>query len=329
MTNNTKEKSTFKPVLYAVCSAVIVGVVLTLLTVFAFTTRYTAFSAEKVAKAYTDCIVQTGDGYNAYKNTLVSKNQKYGNFIINAYMLPYVNEEAEKNAEIGTGSVAEAEMLDKVYNDMYDYYISLITQYGYDNYDAIFSNYFAKLKEVRTEIIGDDYMDTDFMFSVFESNVDTFGKSLTGTELEYEADGKTVKQEATIGAYQEIFGENYKLITNVVKTTSLSDDEVKAYADGYAERISAISKSGEAKADQFGIKDVDSKHTYKSDMISAFEKLDVSGDINAVKQCELEIITDDATVVATQNVYVVQIGNSWYVDNSNIDTSALYITINK
>ena len=90
MADKTETKKAFKPGLYAVIAGVVVAVVLVVITIFAFTSRYTAFSPEKVAQAYTDTIVQTGDGYNAYKNTLVSKNAKFGNFIIDAYMKPYI-----------------------------------------------------------------------------------------------------------------------------------------------------------------------------------------------------------------------------------------------
>ena len=86
----TKEKKGFNAALYAVVAGIVVAVALVLITIFAFTTRYTGFSNEKVAQAYVDTIVQTGDGYNAYKNTLVSKNQKFGKFVTNAYMLPYI-----------------------------------------------------------------------------------------------------------------------------------------------------------------------------------------------------------------------------------------------
>ena len=64
----TKEKKGFNAALYAVIAGIVVAVLLALITIFAFTTRYTGFSAEKVAQAYVDTIVQTGDGYNAYKN---------------------------------------------------------------------------------------------------------------------------------------------------------------------------------------------------------------------------------------------------------------------
>lgn len=319
-------KKEFKAGAYAVISGVIVAVILVALTIFAFTTRYTAFKPEKVAQTYVDTIVQSGDGYNAYKNTLVSKNQKYGNFIINAYMLPYVNDGDDvKQADfVGTGNEDEAHAIDTVYETMYDYYVELVNQYGYDDYDSIYTNYFAKLSELRKEVYGDEYMDTDFMFGAFESNVSTYGNSLKGTEETLAADGKTVLQEASVGKYQEMFGEDYKLTAAVTECTALTEDEVKAYVAEYKERITPVVQSGEEKADAFGLADTEDS-TPKSDMISAYEKLDCSDDITAVDKCTVQVTLADGTVVATQELFVVQIGNSWYVDNTNIDTSALYL----
>ena len=102
-----KKRKALTAALYAVVAGIVVAVALVLITIFAFTTRYTGFSNEKVAQAYVDTIVQTGDGYNAYKNTLVSKNQKFGKFVTNAYMLPYINEDTEKASFVGTGTDEE------------------------------------------------------------------------------------------------------------------------------------------------------------------------------------------------------------------------------
>lgn len=335
----TKEKKGFKIGIYSVVSGVVIAVVLVLLTIYAFTTRYTAFSPEKVAQSFTDTIVQTGDGYNAYKVTLVSKNAKYGDFIIDAYMAPYVNDGDDvKQADfVGTGSQEEADSIDKVYNTMYDYYIELMNTYGYDDYDSIFNNYFAKLKEVRNQVYGDEYMDTEYMFGAFESNVDTYAKSLTGTEETLAEDGKTVLQEESVGKYQTMYGEDYKLTSTTVNCQELTDDEVKTYIAEYKNRITPVAESGEAKADSFGIVDT-TKETKllgiipqkkeiktKTNMVDAFKNLDCSDSISAVDLCTVEVKTEDGSVVAVQQVYVVEIGNSWYVDNTNVDTSGLYL----
>lgn len=318
----TKEKKGFRAGAYAVISCVLVGAILVGLTIFAFTSRYTAFSPEKVAKFYTDTIVQTGDGYNAYKNTLVAKNMKYGDFIRNAYMAPYVNngDDVDQAEFVGKGTAEEMAAIDEVYNTMYDYYVELINAYGYDNYDAIFDNYFQELCAVRKAVYGDYYMDTEFMFGAFESNVDRYGKSLTGTEQKLAQDNKTVLQEKTTGKYQEMYGEDYKLTCVVKSCDELSADEVKAYVDDYSARIKPVAEVGEAKASEAGLTD-----DAKESMISSYAKLDNSEAINAVAKAVVDVQLEDGTVVATQELYIVEIGNSWYVDNTNIDTTNLYI----
>ncbi|MGN1123115.1 MAG: hypothetical protein ACI4RR_02130 [Eubacterium sp.] len=319
-------KKEFKPGLYAVFAGVIVAVLLVVITIFAFTTRYTAFSPEKVAQTYVDTIVQTGDGYNAYKNTLVSKNSKYGDFIRSAYMLPYVNDGDDvKQAEfVGTGSDEESKALDEVYSTMYGYYVELLNTYGFDDYNSIYANYFAKLAEVRKDVYNDEYMDYEYMFGAFEANVSAYGSSLTGTDEVIAQDGKTVLQEKTIGKYQEMYGEDYRLTATVKECTQLSADEAKAYVAEYKERITPVAQMGSAKADEFGLSDTDDD-TPKSNMTDAFAALDNSEAISNVAKCVVEVTLDDGTVVATQEVYVVEIGNSWYVDDTNAETSALYL----
>ena len=323
----TKSKKGFNTGLYGVIAGVLVAAILVGMTVFAFTTRYNAFSPEKVAQSYADTIVQTGDGYNALKVSLVSKNQKFGNFVINAYMAPYVNDNSgkkkgekkiEQNKEIGTGSKKEAKLLDTVYNTMYDYYKELMETVGLQNYDEFYSLYFAKLKEVRAAVLQDDYMDTDFMFSVFESNVQTYANKLTGTKEKLAADKKTVIQKASTGIYQELYGEDYKLTTAVTDTKELSADEVEAYATGYKNRVVPIAQNNEAIADT-----LDDKKS--SAMKEAFDNLNVADSIEAVDECTVEVTNQNGDVVANAKVYVVKIGNSWYVDNSNTDTAPLYL----
>jgi len=327
-------KKEFKAGLYAVIVGVIMAVVLAGLTVYAYTTRYTAFSPEKVAKSYVDTIIQTGDGYNAYKNTLVSKNAKYGDFIRAAYMKPYVNEKDEKGEDIpqaefvGTGSQEEQEAIDKVYNTMYEFYCKLINEYGWDNYDEVFNQYFAKLVEVRKEVYGDEFMNFDYMFGALEANVATYGESLTGAEEMLAADGKTVLREAFDGKYQTTFGKDYKFITEVKSCEELSEADAKAYVEEYKARITPVAESGEAKADSFGLEDKTvGKKTdkAKSSMIEAFKKLDCSEDISGVAKVECEVTLEDGKLVAIQELYVVKIGRSWYVDNTNIDTTRLYL----
>lgn len=311
-----KEKKGFRAGAYAVFAGVVVAVILVLLTIFAFTTRYTAFSPEKVAVAYTDCIVQTGDGYNAYKQTLVSKNQKFGNFVIDAYMTPYINngKKIKQNEVIGSGTQEETDLLDGIYATMYDYYVELVNTYGFDNYDAIFSNYFAKLKEVRVEVLKDDYMSTDFMFGVFEANVASYGESLTGTEQELAKDNKTVLKEATVGKYQEMFGEDYKFTTTVSGSKELEGAELEAYLAEYKQRAESLAPT---------VPDFVNDEQ-KAKMTEANAKINCAEDITSVAEVDLEVKNGES-VVANQKVFVVKIGNSWYVDQTNVDTSSLYL----
>ena len=344
-----KEKKGLNTGVYAVVTSIILAVVLVVLTVFSVATKYTAFSPEKLAQSYVDTVVQTGDGYNAYKVTLVSNHMKYGDFIRVAYMRPYVNDGDDvKQADfVGTGSTKEQEAIDSVYNTMYTYYVELLKTYGYDDYDAVFDNYFKKLIEVRHNIYGDDYMDMDYMFGAFEANVQTYANSLTGTRRVFAQDDKTILTEESIGAYQIMFGEMqdvevdalvdgkkqtvveqqpvYKLTCEVKECTELSADEAKAYVEEYSARIKPVAESGAAKADSFGIVD-EEKKTYKSDMVDAFAGLDCSDKINSVAKVTVEVKIQSGETVATQELYVVKIGKSWYVDNTNINTSGLYLS---
>lgn len=327
----------FKAGVYSVVAGVVVAVVLVAITVYAYTARYTALDPGKVALAYVDTIAQTGDGYNAYKNSLVSKNAKYGDFIYDAYMKPYVNTDAKQAEFVGSGTEQEAQAIDRVYSEMYDYYIQLLETYGLDDYDSVFTEYFARLAQVRREVYGDEYMDRDYMFGVFESNVSSYGKSLTGTDQVLAEDEKTVVQEKSIGKYQEMYGEDYKLTSTVESVEALSNAEMQEYIAAYKQRIEPVAQSGEERAEQFGLEDkttqkkvlfftVDETSNDKTAMKEAFEKLDCSGSISAVSKATVNVSLADGTSVATQEVYVVRIGNSWYVDNTNIDTSGLYFS---
>lgn len=340
-----KDKKGFNAGVYAVATSIILAVVLVIMTIFSVATKYTAFSPEKIAQSYVDGIVQTGDGYNAYKVTLVSKNQKYGDFIIKAYMSPYVNDgEDVKQADfVGTGSEAEQKAIDDVYNTMYSYYVELVRSDGWDNYDAVFSKYFARLAEVRKAVYGDEFMNTEFMFGAFEANVQNYANSLTGTKRTFSPDNKKVLSEETIGAYQMMFGEIqkvetenivdgkkqtvieeqpvYKLTTEVKSCKELSEADTKAYVEEFSKRIKSVAESGEAKADKFGLKDEN-----KDAMVDAFKNLDCAEDISSVAKVSLEVTEQNGKTVATQELYVVKIGSSWYVDNTNINTSALYIS---
>ena len=323
-----KEKKAFRAGAYAVFAGIIIAVVLVALTIFAYTTRYTALSPEKTAQSYIDGIVQTGDGYNSYKTTLVSQNgkMKYGDFIRRAYMVAYVNDgEDVKQADfVGTGNDEEQKAIDTVYAQMYDYYLELLNTYGWDDYDSFFTKYFEKLVQVRYAVYGDEYMDMEFMFGALESNVQTYADYLTGTEEVLAADNKTVLSEATEGEYQKLFGEDYKITATVADFKEFSADETKAYVEAYKARIAPIAQGGEARADSLGVTDTEDNDA-KTAMTEAFAGLDHSEQIESAGEVSVSVKDENGKVDVSITVPVVKIGKSWYVDNTNLSTRELYL----
>ena len=89
-----KQEKTFNTKLYALVVFLLVAAILVVSTVATFSSKYIAFKPEKVAQAYADTIAQTGDGYNANKYALVSKSEKYGDFIRKYYMYPVIYKDA-------------------------------------------------------------------------------------------------------------------------------------------------------------------------------------------------------------------------------------------
>ena len=173
---------------------------------------------------------------------------------------------------------------------MYPYYVELLGQYGWDDADAMFTNYFAKYQQVRGQVFGDQYLDDEGMFTALEANVKTYGESLTGTEETYDKNTKVKLTDKTIGAYQKALGEDYKLTTTVTDVQSVED--VKAYT---AKMNTQLLENYEVSAD----------------------------DIRAVSTCTVQVTDAKGTRVATCNLTVVQIGHTGYVDNTTADTSAL------
>lgn len=300
-----KEK-TMNTKLYAVIAFFAIAAVLAIATVTTFSSKYTAFHPEKVAQAYTDSIVQTGDGYNAYKYALVSKSEKYGDFIRMYYMYPMIYKDAgykpgddtknlkglnDKDNKSDKTKNDDGSLAGQVIDAMYPVYVQLLETYGWDNYDAIFTQYFAKLQAVRAQVFGDTYLDDEIMFAALESNVTSYGKTLTGTKEEYDKNTKKKISEKTIGAYQTKYGEDYALKVTTKDVKNVED------VQGYIASMQA-------------------------ELLETYE-VDVQ-DISAVNVCTVEVALADGTVVATQEVLVVKIGNTWYVDNTTIDTMALY-----
>ena len=298
-----KEKS-FNTKLYAVVAFLAIAVFLALTCVFTFKARYTAFHPEELARTYVDTIVQTGDGYNAYKNTLASKSSKYGDFIRKYYINPAVYRDTDfeigGNTDSLTGYNDDSFKGEKTLNDdgtlsgqltekMYAYYVELIEEFGWDDYDAVYSLYIEKLTETREEIFSDKYFTDEIFFTSFEANVAQYGDSLTGTEDVFDENTGVQLSSKTTGVYQTAYGEDYKFtcVADEVKTVNV--DEYKAAAN-----------------------------------TEVFETYGVStDDISDVQTITVKVNTEDKEV-AEINVTVVKIGMSWYVDNTVTDTAVLY-----
>lgn len=302
------EKKEFNYGLYAVSVFAIVTVAILIITLFTFKSKYIAFDAEKVAVNYVDSIVQKGDGYNAYKNTLVSKNSKYGDFIREQYMNPviYPKYKVGEGTDGLKGYNDESYMSDKTKNDdgslagqladeMYVYYVQLLETYGWDDYDSFFKNYFAKLAEVRQGIFGDEYLSDEVMFTALEANVASYGDSLTGTEAVTDEKSGVTTGEDTVGFYQTAFGEDYKINESIKNVEALNVDAYKTSLD--AEMLKTYNVSAD--------------------------------DITEAVAVTVDVVLEDGTAIAQLTVNEVKIGNSWYVDNTNADTSALYPALAK
>ncbi|MEZ3496864.1 MAG: hypothetical protein K1V97_04775 [Lachnospiraceae bacterium] len=301
-----KKEKGFNLKLYATAAFFAVLAALVLITVFTFKAKYTAYHPEEVARNYVDTIAQTGDGYNAYKNALISKSQKYGDFIRAYYMNPVIyrdtaykpGDDIKKcgykgyNEESYMGEKSkndDGSLQGQVIDTMYDYYVELAAN-GWDDYDTIFTSYFAKLTEVRKAVFGDDYMTDEIMFTVLEGNVMKYGQSLTGTEDEFDKNTGNQTSFKSIGAYQTAYGEDYKFTTAVKAEKEM---DLAAYKSALSAETLAT----------YGVQ---------------------AADIGAVKCYTVTVSTEDGKAVAEADVVVAQIKNSWYVDNTATDTSSLY-----
>lgn len=305
----SKENKKFNYGLYAVSVFVIIAAALVLITTFNFKSKYIAFDKEKVAVNFVDTVAQKGDGYNAYKFTVVSKDSKYGDFIRQQFMYPVIYPGYEpgmdkkafdelKKSGLNTDEHKsdatkndDGKLAGEVAKQMLDYYKELMQNGGWDDYNTVFTSYFAKLVEVRKEVFGDDYMSDDVMFTALEANVASYGDSLTGTEEKLAADDKTVIQQKSTGYYQTVYGDNYKLVTTAKNAEAVAD--LAAYK---ANLDSEVLKTYGVSAD----------------------------DITEAAKVLVEVALEDGTTVASVEVYEVKIGSTWYVDNLSTNTQVLY-----
>lgn len=299
-----KEK-VFNTKLYAIITFFVIAALLAVICVSTFSARYIGFHPDELAKTYVDTIVQTGDGYNAYKNTLVSKNSKYGDFIRKYYIEPAVYRDTDFKVGDDTADFVgyndEKYMSDATVNDdgtlsgklidtMYPFYEELVSSCGWDNYDYMFANYIGKLIEVRQEIFGDEYLTDETFFSAFEANVAMYGDKLKGTEDTFDENSGVQLTYASTGVYESEFGEDYKFNIFIAAENEIDISDYKSSVD-----------------------------------ITAFASYSVTlDDISEAKEFTVDIELADGEYLTSVDIVVVKIGSTWYVDNTSTDTSDLY-----
>ena len=291
-----KEKN-FNVKLYAIVAFFAVAAILALTCVTTFRAKYIAFHPEDLARAYVDTIVQTGDGYNAYKNTLVSKSMKYGDFIRENYINPVVTEDGKDySADEYKGEKTlndDGSLAGQLTEGMYAVYETLVGRYGWDDYDSIFTEYVKTLREMREDVFGDKFFNDEVFFTAFEANVAAFGKALTGTDETYDENTGVKLSEKTQGEYQKLYGEDYKIVCKAGEVEN-------GYVDGW-------------------LMNADTK---------ALESYGVEADkISEVATVKVEVSLDGGEKLSVCTVTLVKIGMSWYVDNLSTDTSSLYLPL--
>lgn len=292
MANNEKG---FNFKLYGIISFVAVAVILVVVCAATFSAKYMAFHPERLAEFYVDTIVQTGDGYNAYKNTLVSKEMKYGDFIRRNYIDLFVERDGKNYSDesfkgektLNDDGTLSGELIER----MYPVYKKLIETFGWDDYNSIFLAYLKSLIAEREDIFGDKFFNDEVFFTAFEANVSAYGKTLTGTEELYDENSGVKLSEKTEGKYTEAFGEDYRFICNAVRTE-----------EGYPSQYNENDFSGIYET--YGVSDEE------------FEE---------VKTVYVEVALGTGEVIAECEVALVKIGMSWYVDNLKTNTRALFM----
>ncbi len=291
---NKKEKS-FNIKAYAVISIIAVAAILVVVCVATFNSKYIAFHPEKVAENFVSTIVSGGDGYNAYKNTVLSKNDKFGDFIRKNYIEPAVKTDEDGKLYSDDLFKGEKTLSDdgafsgKLISEMYPVYEKLVNTCGWDDYDSIFTGYIEKLKSAREEIFGDKFFNDEVFFTAFEANVYSYADKLKGTQELFDENTGVKLSEKSIGIYQELYGEDYRFEVSAVNVTDVDKTEYLSKAD--TERYTS-----------YGVE---------------------TEDISAVKTVAVSVFEDGKELLKA-DVKLIKIGKSWYVDNTATTTSALY-----
>ncbi len=268
------------------------------------------FSAEKTATEFTKQIVCLGDGYNAYKKTIICKNYEWEEFLEQYYIYPviYLDSNYEPFMDISDlkgyndesyrdESNREKNNLpfSKFTDEQFANYLSLMMGYnGWDDYDSVLKAYFDSLKRSSKTSYNDEYITKEFMFEALEANVEDYGVYIGG-KTEYGIIDKKLKKVETYGILDKKYGVDCEIEFEIEKTTDFTD--ITAY-------VSAIDST---KLELYKISPDEIK---EAKMVT----------VNVVIGGKIRKVID---------VYTVKIGNEWYVDNTKTKTDVLYELFDK
>lgn len=300
----TKENKTAK---FDTTFMIIAIIAITFFLVIAVTTYFRStfvmYTPEKVATQYMKNVAAQ-DGYDAMKYTITIKNSKLGDFIVENYMNKYANQDKKVKAP-ELSAEEQGKNLTLILNTMYPVFTDLVEQYGFSQYDKLFTEYFAKYYEVHHIVYGHDIITTDDMFDAFEGNVSTYTN-----EYAYDC-------EKGFGKGSE-YAEKYLGRGKA----SLADDDL--YSAGYLITIKTDSKT---EYTQQQVEEYRNDIKNNADRLSYYDRYNLSVDdisevctINAVEGISGE---GDRNIIDTKNaefkehptkLTLVKIGSQWYVD---------------
>lgn len=290
---------------YFVFAIIAVIIMFSVIVTLYFNKNYVMFSPDKVAKQYM-LNVAGEDGYDAMKYTTLIKNSKFGDFISKNYMEQYKKEDENSEAPV-LSAEEQGEKLTEILDGMMPVFTDLVETYGFENYDELFTQYFAKYYELHHSVYGHDFMTTDDMFAAFEGNLASYTSGFAydrecvyGNGQEY-AEKYLGSGKADLND-DDIYSAGYKINIDIASSTTFSDAEVKEYID---EIKSNPIKS--ASYERFG---------FSPDEIAAVQKVCVVKDITGNGDAQaIERKNEEYAEHPTQ-LMIVKIGSQWYVDIS-------------
>lgn len=298
-----KESKKFNLAYAVIACAAFVLIALAIISSY-YAKTFVMFSPEKVALQYVKNTMGA-DGYDALKYTILSKDDKMGNYLRENYMKVYV--EKNKDAEAPKLTAEESgEKLTEILDKMYPSFVVLTNTYGFEKYDDLFSKYFALYATEHKAIYGHDIITYDDMFAAIEGNLATYiSENAYRCELAYgkgeEYASKYLGKDKTITSEEEEenpYSAGYSILTEAAVEKEYTDDEVNSY-------IGSLSDSAKKSYSDFKI-DVND--------ISAVTVIKVTCSYTGEGNTELINLTNAGLASNPTELTLVKIGSQWYVD---------------